>query len=184
MSPSGHIRFLSRLRSPPIETTPVERLPLPSPLDPPPHKARRTVAPHRPRLPTIDGLSNTQPTLLPHPSTLKSCHICHKAPRQKRDLDSYTDCQLCSRRACYICIRECEAGCVNSEEGILDSAGQKSRTRRKICGSCCVEKGTDGEVWCLDCLEGMTRHYFGKEGQDSRMEDYKQDQEMLDTPLE
>ncbi|KAG8170123.1 hypothetical protein KVR01_000868 [Diaporthe batatas] len=38
---------------------------------------------------------------------LAPCHICHRKPTKKTDLDSYADCQGCGERTCYICMREC-----------------------------------------------------------------------------
>jgi len=38
---------------------------------------------------------------------LSPCHICHRKPTVRTDLDSYADCEGCGRRTCYICIREC-----------------------------------------------------------------------------
>ncbi len=38
---------------------------------------------------------------------LRPCHICHRKPTRKSDLDSYANCEACGERTCYICIREC-----------------------------------------------------------------------------
>lgn len=77
------------------------------------------------------------PTKFPRTApVLQPCHICHKAPKQKGDLDAYTNCQRCHARTCYICVRQCE----------LHS------TEATICSSCCVERGEDGATSCLDCL--------------------------------
>lgn len=38
---------------------------------------------------------------------LAPCHICHRRPTKKSDLDSFADCEGCGERACFICIREC-----------------------------------------------------------------------------
>ena len=38
---------------------------------------------------------------------LSPCHICHRKPQRKSDLDAYKNCEGCGRRTCYICIREC-----------------------------------------------------------------------------
>ncbi|KAH8675608.1 hypothetical protein BX600DRAFT_178259 [Xylariales sp. PMI_506] len=39
---------------------------------------------------------------------LNPCHICHRKPTKKSDLDSFADCQGCGQRTCYVCIRECQ----------------------------------------------------------------------------
>jgi hypothetical protein len=89
-----------------------------------------------------EGVANI-PIDFPTPQTaqpltlLTSCHICHKAPRLKKDLEAYENCWRCHERTCYICIRQCEAGCGS----------------RKVCRQCCVEQGEEGVVYCLDCLE-------------------------------
>lgn len=38
---------------------------------------------------------------------LAPCHICHRKPTKKTELDSYADCQGCGERTCYVCMREC-----------------------------------------------------------------------------
>ena len=38
------------------------------------------------------------------------------------------------------------------EVGFHDSNG-KLRHRKRVCSSCCVEIGSEGEVWCLGCVE-------------------------------
>ncbi|GKT42028.1 uncharacterized protein ColSpa_02209 [Colletotrichum spaethianum] len=42
------------------------------------------------------------------PSSLSPCHICHRRPTKKSDLDSFADCQGCGLRSCFVCIRECQ----------------------------------------------------------------------------
>ncbi|KAI0113956.1 hypothetical protein GGR51DRAFT_472635 [Nemania sp. FL0031] len=39
---------------------------------------------------------------------LSPCHICHRKPTKKSDLDSFADCTGCSERTCFICLRECQ----------------------------------------------------------------------------
>lgn len=38
---------------------------------------------------------------------LAPCHICHRRPTKKSDLDSFAECQGCAGRTCFVCIREC-----------------------------------------------------------------------------
>lgn len=40
-------------------------------------------------------------------TNLFPCHICHRKPTKKTELDSYADCEGCGERTCYVCIREC-----------------------------------------------------------------------------
>ncbi|KAI5466043.1 hypothetical protein BGZ63DRAFT_375160 [Mariannaea sp. PMI_226] len=54
-----------------------------------------------------------QPTLVnrfakPTSAILAPCHICHRRPTKKSDLDSFAECQGCGERTCFICIRECQ----------------------------------------------------------------------------
>jgi len=65
---------------------------------------------------------------------LRPCHICHKAPTRKKDLENYHECERCSEQTCFICARQCANGC-----------------REKICRRCCVEVGEEGDTLCLGC---------------------------------
>lgn len=38
---------------------------------------------------------------------LAPCHICHRRPTKKSDLDSFADCEGCGERTCFICMRNC-----------------------------------------------------------------------------
>lgn len=143
---------------------------------------------------------------------LSPCHICHRKPTKKNELDSYADCEGCGERTCYVCIRAClgwnttthsavsgyevlmrdqdnregndedlelkhfdqsssmeDAPARNNQEhgpqrndlapdqdpmnrgGTWDDGNRGHRGR--ICSQCCVEKGPEGEVICLGCLE-------------------------------
>lgn len=68
-------------------------------------------------------------------SDLRPCHACGTAPRRKRDLENYLDCQKCQQKTCYICARQCY-GC-----------------QRDVCKDCVVEVGEEGEPWCLTCYQ-------------------------------
>lgn len=76
---------------------------------------------------------------------LSECHICYRRPLTRTQLSSFGDCDACARRACYICLRVCETG--------ICGGGGKGRT---ICSACCVERGVNGTVCCLDCLAATT----------------------------
>ncbi|PON20348.1 hypothetical protein TGAM01_v210790 [Trichoderma gamsii] len=39
--------------------------------------------------------------------TIMPCHVCHRRPTKKSDLDSFARCQSCQEQTCFICIREC-----------------------------------------------------------------------------
>lgn len=109
------------------------------------------------------------------PINLSPCHICHRRPTKKSDLDSYAECQGCGQRTCFICIRECYGGS-NEQEQDAAIASQMSRSfcmedadaedansgwdarghQAVVCSRCCVERGAEGEVICLGCLSGTT----------------------------
>ncbi|KAI1096166.1 hypothetical protein F5B19DRAFT_223312 [Rostrohypoxylon terebratum] len=115
------------------------------------------------------------------PALLKPCHICHRKPTKKSDLDSFADCMGCGQRACFICIRACQGWLPPSDEEedlsasftmrdadddiIYDNepdpkgskgGGWNGRGHRSmICSRCCVERGPEGDVVCLGCLAGM-----------------------------
>lgn len=108
-------------------------------------------------------------------SLLNPCHICHRRPTTRSVLDAYGDCNLCSKRACYICLRECLGPHCRGLPPISPRSTHRSTTTnsndttkrehtdgdtelegKKICSSCAVEGVTEyGEdiVWCLDCVE-------------------------------
>ena len=92
---------------------------------------------------------------------LRPCHICHRRPTTRAVLDGYTDCKDCGKRACFICMRECEnERCRYAEQAETGEAvndreyyqRRRARTRR-ICSSCAVETISEGYdmVTCLDC---------------------------------
>lgn len=110
---------------------------------------------------------------------LSACHICRRKPTEKRQLEDYADCEGCGARTCFICMRECKGlvqrvqllqyqggSSMNGEEirkhgtgveggeervGLWEKGGVESH-REMICSRCCVERGTEGDVWCLGCL--------------------------------
>ncbi|KAL3418638.1 hypothetical protein PVAG01_10354 [Phlyctema vagabunda] len=119
----------------------------------------------------------TPSTVLLHPTTqiqqqavreekkeriLSPCHICHRKPSVRSDLDSYADCQGCAQRTCYVCIREC-LGVSDDPDLDLDPRARLREgggmdlerpwdCKGMVCSRCCVERGTEGEVLCLGCL--------------------------------
>ncbi|KAH6898618.1 hypothetical protein B0T10DRAFT_473246 [Thelonectria olida] len=119
----------------------------------------------------------------PTSAILAPCHICHRRPTKKSDLDSFAECQGCRERTCFVCIRECQGwniddGSVLSEQEVLSrsfhmddvddmqSPEQPSGHREKkgwiagghravVCSRCCIERGAEGDVACLGCLSRM-----------------------------
>ncbi|KAI1177523.1 hypothetical protein F4777DRAFT_541245 [Nemania sp. FL0916] len=39
---------------------------------------------------------------------LSPCHICHRKPTKKSDLDCFADCMGCGERTCFVCLRDCQ----------------------------------------------------------------------------
>ncbi|CAH0049558.1 unnamed protein product [Clonostachys solani] len=59
----------------------------------------------------------TKPLLTP-------CHICHRKPTKKSQLDSFAECEGCGERTCFVCIRQCQGwsgdeGSALSEQEVL-----------------------------------------------------------------
>ncbi|KAJ5086274.1 hypothetical protein NUU61_007581 [Penicillium alfredii] len=103
------------------------------------------------------------------PSALRPCHICHRRPTTRQVLDAYADCDLCGERACFICLRQCDAVPCGGSVGLSGNQSNPAlitphgdlngdgESRRKICSSCAVEGVTETGVEivrCLDCVRG------------------------------
>ncbi|KAI0851477.1 hypothetical protein F5Y00DRAFT_229809 [Daldinia vernicosa] len=76
-----------------------------------PESPAPTPSPHHTKLGTSlrIGPSNSQ-------SLLSPCHICHRKPTKKSDLDSFADCLGCGQRSCFVCLRACRSWLASSEE--------------------------------------------------------------------
>ncbi|EZF35421.1 hypothetical protein TMEN_5866 [Trichophyton mentagrophytes] len=94
--------------------------------------------------------------------TLAPCHICHRRPTTRTALDAYADCEICSRRACFVCLRECDDVYCRERDNHIDSEScrknieQEEYPGRRICSCCAVEGILEtGEevVRCLICVE-------------------------------
>jgi len=111
--------------------------------DSPPIKSRRSIMiAKKSSKPVMSSSQPTSDSVIHRTPLLTPCHICHFAPRLKTDLQNYAGCGRCAERTCYICIRQCQAGCGH----------------RKICRDCCTEEGKHGDVRCLDCLASIEDH--------------------------
>lgn len=112
-------------------------------------------------------------------ASLRPCHICHRRPTTLELLDAYADCDLCSQRSCYICLRQCDSpnccGSISLGSQFLKGGSDRlqeeingddseARQTRKICSCCAVEGVTDTGlemVQCLDCVRGQLSHWQG-----------------------
>jgi hypothetical protein len=63
-----------------------------------------------------DAANRPQPARANSSMLLSPCHICHRRPTKKTDLDSFADCQGCGERTCFVCIRECSGWQMGAEE--------------------------------------------------------------------
>ncbi|OAA73207.1 hypothetical protein ISF_00108 [Cordyceps fumosorosea ARSEF 2679] len=43
-------------------------------------------------------------------AALAPCHICHRRPTKRSDLDSFARCEGCGAQTCFVCIRQCHGG--------------------------------------------------------------------------
>ncbi|KAI1922660.1 hypothetical protein LOZ53_003353 [Ophidiomyces ophidiicola] len=94
----------------------------------------------------------------PSKPILTPCHICYRRPTMRSQLDAYANCELCSERTCYICLRECDGP--DCRAGVMDTSNsdsfQHESLGRKMCSWCAVEGVTDSGVdvvWCVDCVQ-------------------------------
>lgn len=59
---------------------------------------------------------------------LQPCHICHRRPTKKSDLDSFADCHGCEERTCFICLRECHGRDADRATSVLSEQEALSRS--------------------------------------------------------
>ncbi|KAK7746174.1 hypothetical protein SLS62_009464 [Diatrype stigma] len=64
--------------------------------------------------------SNPSTTIKPSAALLDPCHICHRKPTKKSDLDSFADCMGCGQRTCFVCIRQCQGWLASGGGGSSD----------------------------------------------------------------
>ncbi|KAI1828043.1 hypothetical protein F4861DRAFT_490419 [Xylaria intraflava] len=86
-------------------------------------------------------LVNVTRTTPSHP-LLSPCHICHRKPTKKSDLDSYSNCTGCGERTCFICLRACQGWLPRPEEGKTD---QPAPEEEETCVSFVMEDVDDQE---------------------------------------
>ncbi|KAL4993558.1 hypothetical protein BDV10DRAFT_178883 [Aspergillus recurvatus] len=114
----------------------------------------------------VSGAPQQNPCTLQ--SFLRPCHICHRRPTTRELLQAYADCDLCSQRACFICLRRCDAvGCwgrgsqeeqqlwVATASGLPPDkrrSALQDNLSRMVCSSCAVEGVTDTGMEVVRCL--------------------------------
>ncbi|EER28707.1 hypothetical protein D8B26_001018 [Coccidioides posadasii str. Silveira] len=113
-------------------------------------------SPHRPESVQQQRQNADRPPPTAAP-ILTPCHICYRRPTMHFQLDAYADCELCRKRTCYICLRECDGP--DCRTGVMDTSSgscERSSSGRKMCSWCAVEGVTDSgvdAVWCVDCVQ-------------------------------
>lgn len=71
------------------------------------HNKNQTRSPATAPAAAAATIKQHSPSKTAAPTNLSPCHICHRKPTKKTELDSYADCEGCGERTCYVCIREC-----------------------------------------------------------------------------
>jgi hypothetical protein len=99
--------------------------------------------------------SLTSPTTSVH----QACHICLRRPFTLQDLPAYGDCESCSKRTCFVCMRTCEGP--RCQSSLQNQIGLGFTTEyvsagKRVCSRCCIEVGSEGTVWCTTCYEDDT----------------------------
>ncbi|KAI3329313.1 hypothetical protein HD806DRAFT_519527 [Xylariaceae sp. AK1471] len=99
-----------------------------------------------------------RPVMRTNSSTLLSpCHICHRKPTKKTDLDSFADCMGCGERTCFVCIRACQGWPPVSDGG--DSNSNHTVTEEQEVGE--EDLSTSFTMQDVDDEEG-THNYADK----------------------
>lgn len=88
---------------------------------PPAH--RRRLLQQKPNLEQLNAVQKAPIRVL-----LTPCHICHRKPTKKSDLDSFAECQGCAERTCFVCIRECQGWIADEDPSILSEQEVLSRS--------------------------------------------------------
>ncbi|KAL2797501.1 hypothetical protein BJX66DRAFT_94016 [Aspergillus keveii] len=97
---------------------------------------------------------------------LHPCHICHRRPTTRELLEAYADCDLCGERACFVCLRQCDAiNCCgpgaqereientsNDAQSDIAGSGLQYRRPRRVCSCCAVEGITETGIEVVRCL--------------------------------
>ncbi|EGY23012.1 hypothetical protein VD0002_g8534 [Verticillium dahliae] len=50
-------------------------------------------------------------------AALAPCHVCHRRPTKKSDLDSFAECHGCKARTCFVCLRSCKGWMPEAQQG-------------------------------------------------------------------
>lgn len=106
---------------------------------PPPAKTRRKAVPVKR---SESSVSVPIPTMQHQPGQLAACCCCSSRPMRKTDLERFSDCQMCEKRTCTVCIRTCHGSCGD----------------RRICKKCSVEQGEERDSFCLECMNKEEDH--------------------------
>ena len=53
-------------------------------------------------------------------------------------------------------MRTCEGPKCRSTRDSLNQLSESTSTGKNICGNCCIEVGSKGRIWCLECYKDDT----------------------------
>lgn len=92
---------------------------------------------------------------------LQSCHICHRRPTKKSDLDSFADCQGCQERTCFVCLRECYGRDADRAASVLSE--QEALSRSFHMEDADAEESTNTDAGT--CRDDTTNHLDGQDAE-------------------
>ncbi|KAL2809873.1 hypothetical protein BJX63DRAFT_341164 [Aspergillus granulosus] len=190
--PSRYTGVSSRIQCVPRKRRVLQQSPLFSPQQPmqatSSHHLYSDTTQTRPLSPTIcvsSALDDSSPPISPKTivpkfpqqsncasaSFLRPCHICHRRPTTRELLEAYADCDLCGERACFVCLRQCDAidccgpggqerqenrGNISADlRSDTAGGGLKARQPRRVCSCCAVEGLTETGIEVVRCLACM-----------------------------
>ncbi|KAM0332175.1 hypothetical protein ACHAQA_002450 [Verticillium albo-atrum] len=101
------------------------------------HRARR-----HSRSPS-NTAARPQPTRLSSSIVLAPCHVCHRKPTKKSDLDSFAECHGCKARTCFVCLRQCKGWTPEAQRGQQPSAAESRDYEEALSRSFHMEDADD-----------------------------------------
>lgn len=105
--------------------------------------------------PSHDDAVRPTPTRQDSAALLTRCHICHRKPARKSDLDSFGNCEGCGQRTCFVCLREC-LDWRTEEQKRWGGHGSASFSMEDTDGPTVAEEGVEGDIRTLKGLGERT----------------------------
>jgi hypothetical protein len=101
---------------------------------------------------------------------LAPCHICHRKPTKKSDLDSFADCMGCGQRTCYVCIRACQGWPPVSDGGEPNHTGPEEQEGEEDLSASFTMQDIDYEEDILSLVDKPTNTIRPEQRQTKRQE--------------